>query len=148
MNNKQEPNPTKYNTTYNKKDATMKSPYRGPNNKSAFIIIWIFTFTGFNVWISKLNNSLSENFEKPVHAIKRVGSRLNYNEINSVTSSDEEIDYLDDEYEDDEDTSSLSQLEQENSSDGRVDQQGEEELSTSLRELIGGKRGHIAWLMR
>ena len=67
--------------------------------------------------------------------------------MNSVTSSDEEIDYLDDEYVDDEDTS-LSQLEHETSSDRRVDQQGEEELSTSLRELIGGKRGNIAWLMR
>ena len=80
--------------------------------------------------------------------MKRVGSRVkNYNQMNSVTSSDEEIDYLDDEYVDDEDAS-LSQLEHETGSDRRVDQQGEEELSTSLRELIGGKRGNIAWLMR
>lgn len=94
-----------------------------------------------------MNNSLSGNSE-PVHAMKRVGSRVkNYNQMNSVTSSDEEIDYLDDEYVDDEDAS-LSQLEHETSSDRRVDQQGEEELSTSLRELIGGKRGNIAWLMR
>lgn len=126
----------------------MKTPR--PNYKSSLLLAWIIGFTALNIWFMRLSsfNALSRTeFKSRSNWVVDNNSNARIGVYDSMMD-DDQMGYDDDNHRTySADFEALPQWE--DSADALPNQQAERggELS-ALKELAGGKRGKIAWLMR